>query len=284
MKSHCLKIIPLVFMLFAVSVAFADPVLNMADSLKTSGFYDDAVTEYRRFLFFNDSPEKRSPVYSRLGYCYAYLGDRDAALDALNRAINFAENDSLAFQYRIDRAVIFTAVNEIAQAEVELEGVIAFADSGSLKKRAGELMFLVKVLRHDWSGAQVIYDTLLRKENELSDSLRLVLAEASDINYKSPGKAMLLSTFLPGLGQVYNGRWLSGLNALALNFALGYLTVDLLSDREYVPAFLSLAFLFQRYYNGNRGTAYNQAVEHNHRLDLLYENEILRLIKQQLSP
>ena len=34
--------------------------------------------------------------------------------------------------------------------------------------------------------------------------------------YKSPGKAMLYSAILPGLGQVYMGKWKRGLLYLAL--------------------------------------------------------------------
>lgn len=281
--SRCLEILA-VILLAAIATAGADPVLDMADSLMGAGFYDDAVTEYRRFLFFNESPKKRSPVYSRLGYCYAYLGDRDAAVDALSRAIDFAENDSLALQYRIDRAVVFAATNDIVRAGIELEEIIAGADSRALKKRAGMLLFMVRVLQHDWPTARIIYDRFLRNESYHSDSIKRFLDRAVNDRYKSPGKAMLLSTIFPGAGQIYNGHWLSGLNALALNLALGYLTVDLVSDREYVPAFLSYIFLFQRYYSGNRGSAYQQAVAHNRQQDLQYENEILSLLKQIVTP
>ena len=277
--SRCLKA-PAFLLLALTATVTADPVLDMADSLMAAGFYDEAVTEYRRFLFFNEPGKDFAGIYSRLGYCYAYMREYREALDAADNAALYAGNDSLASVCRTDRAVILAAAGEYDSAASALEAVFRKADYKSIKKRAGVLLFTTRVLQHDWSTARDICDTLLREEYAVSDSMTALLERAVKDRYKSPGKAELLSTFVPGTGQFYNGHWLSGLNALALNVALGWFTVELVSDREYVPAFLSYLFLFQRYYNGNRGVAYEQAAEHNLRQDLFYENEILKLIKE----
>jgi tetratricopeptide (TPR) repeat protein len=277
--SRCLKV-PAFLLLALTATASADPVLDMADSLMAAGFYDDAVTEYRRFLFFNEPGMACAGVYSRLGYCYAYMGEYREALDAADNAALYAGNDSLASVCRTDRAVILAAAGEYDSAATALETVLASEGSETVKSRAGMLLIMTRVLQHDWSAARDIFDTLPRGEYAFSDSVTALLERAVKDRHKSPGKAELLSTLVPGTGQIYNGHWLSGLNALVLNVALGWLTVDLVSDREYVPAFLSYIFLFQRYYNGNRGVAYEQAVEHNRQQDLFYEKEILKLIKE----
>ena len=46
-------------------------------------------------------------------------------------------------------------------------------------------------------------------------------------------------------------NWRNGLNGLALNGVLGYLTVDAVLDQHYVDAALWGGIVFSRYYRGN---------------------------------
>jgi hypothetical protein len=142
------------------------------------------------------------------------------------------------------------------------------------------LLFLSETFTHDWKAALYSYRSLIKSQLFESDSLESILIEASKADYKSPNKAMLLSTLIPGGGQMYTGRWLSGLNAMLLDGALGYLTVDNFVKERYVTGFLIFIFPFQRYYNGNRYQAYNTAIEQNDKIDRRYEKEILDLIRK----
>ena len=98
-------------------------------------------------------------------------------------------------------------------------------------------------------------------QNYITDEKLEVLFEAAtDIPLKSTQVARVLSTILPGAGQVYAGDWRGGLNALLLNGVLGALAVDLVLDGYYVDAGLWGVFIFWRYYRGNTFRA-GQAAE-----------------------
>jgi tetratricopeptide (TPR) repeat protein len=261
-------------------VKASDPLLVMADSLMSSGFYDDAITEYGRYLFFNPHGKLVDDTYSRIGYCYAHLEKWDKAIEAMDKSILFAEMDSLLDQRKIDRSVILLASGDNDQAQFDLKQVAHFSKYENIRKKGGMLLFLSTIFNHDWEASLYVYHSLIKGQLIQSDSLESTLMKASKISYKSPRTAMLLSTLIPGGGQMYNGRWLSGLNAMLLNGALGYLTVNNFVKERYVSGFLVLIFPYQRYYNGNRYQAYNTAIEQNNKIDRRYEKEILSLIRK----
>jgi tetratricopeptide (TPR) repeat protein len=255
----------------------------MGDSLMSSGFYDEAITEYDRYLFFNSGSRWPDDTYSKIGYCYAHLEKWDKAFEMINKSILFARSDSLLDQRRIDQAVILLALGNNGEAQLNLRQMAYFSNYEAIRKRSGMLLFLSEIFTHDWEDALYVYRSLIKSQLIGSDSLESILIEASKVDYKSPNKAMLLSTLIPGGGQMYNGRWLSGLNAMLLNGALGYLTVDNFVKERYVSSFLVLIFLYQRYYNGNRYQAYNTAIEQNDRIDSGYEKAILNLIRENYN-
>ena len=277
MKSLCLS---LLIFLAGTFCRAADPALDMADNFMQTGFYEEAVTEFQRYLFFNPDSELHSEIYSRIGYCYGYLRDWPAAIESMNKAFNVAENDSLRAQRIMDKAVIYLTLGDYGRAHVDLLSVKHLHDIPNLQSRAEGLLLLNAVLRHDWPFALKLYRSRNDNPAEKPDSLEALLLEAAGTDRRSPELAQLLSTILPGLGQFYNGRWLSGLNALILNAALGYLTIDLLVDERYTGSALSFIFLWQRYYTGNRQNAYSEANEYNMQMDNKYEKQILQILQQ----
>jgi len=279
LRLPCLKVLALLLILPAYALS-SDPLLTLADSLMCSGFYDDAITEYRRYLFFNPHDELTDDIYSKIGYCYAHLEKWNKAVEAMDKSILFAESDSLLDQRKIDRAVILLALGDNGSAQLNLKQVAHFSNYENIRKRGGILLFLSEILAHDWEAALNVYRSLIRDQFIESDSLEPILLKASKVNYKSPKIAMLLSTLIPGGGQIYSGRWLSGLNAILLNGALGYLTVNNIIKKRYISGSLIFIFLFQRYYDGNRHHAYSTAIEQNNRIDSYYEKEILNLIRE----
>lgn len=251
----------------------------MADSLKSAGFYDEAITEYMRHAYFHDGARQRSEAFSRIGFCHAFLESWDEAIDAANIAIDYAATDSLLYQRKTDRAVILLASRSLPAARRELEQILNLSRHEKIKERAGLALFICAVLEHDWQTAQSLHYSTTQARFAKADSIGSALKRASIAPRKSPQTAKLLSTLLPGAGQFYLGRWFAGLNALALCGGLGYLTVDLVASERYIGGFVAFTWLFLRYYDGNREQAYAAAVRHNETTDLAYEKAILRLLE-----
>jgi tetratricopeptide (TPR) repeat protein len=260
-----------------------DSLINLADSLYNDGFYDEAITEYYRFLFFNRGNEDSSGICSKMAFAYANLGEWEKAIAAVDKSIRQALDDSIREQRILDKAVIELAADGETNLKSMIKQIYSSTPYANIKCRAGMILLLTAVLNHNWQSAFVIYQALPDSSRFDSEELEMVLLETRKTNYKSSTAAILLSAIIPGAGQVYTGKWLAGLNALALNAGLGYLTADdLLAGNHGTGIFLFL-FLFQRYYAGNIYQANSQAVEHNEAIDKNFEQEILRLLRNSNS-
>jgi hypothetical protein len=92
--------------------------------------------------------------------------------------------------------------------------------------------------------------------------LRDVLTTRHVLPSKSATKARLLSTFVPGLGQIYAGKLWNGAVSLALNGTLMYIAARAVSDGRWVDA----GFLYViggRFYAGGKQNAARFAHESN---------------------
>jgi TM2 domain-containing membrane protein YozV len=99
--------------------------------------------------------------------------------------------------------------------------------------------------------------------------LRLLLDQRASLPLKSPGLALALGV-VPGLGQVYAGRALSGLGSFLLNAFLGGLTAYGIHRHEYALATLTGAAGLA-VYAGGIYAGYEAALRRNER-----ESELLR--------
>ena len=256
-----------------------DPLLELADSLMLSRFYNDAITEYYRYSFFNSHSSCLDDIYSKVGFCFANQMKWDDAIEATDKSIFYAQNDSLIEQRKVDRAVMYLASGNIDKAQFYLKEIASSSTDIDVRDRASILLFLSLILNHDWQAAYDTYELEIKNQHIESVLLESSLINAINIDYKSPTIASLLSTLIPGMGQFYNGRWLAGFNAMALNGTFGYLTINSFIKERYTSGFLVFIFLFQRYYSGNRYQASHHAIKHNEMANSYYEKIILDHIK-----
>jgi hypothetical protein len=95
------------------------------------------------------------------------------------------------------------------------------------------------------------------KKNKI-DSLFVVL---ESIKGPKPKKARILSTILPGLGQLYAGDIKNGINSFILTGGLIVLGINTAINLTLIDALMSVAPWFQRYYMGGYNRAENIAAE-----------------------
>jgi hypothetical protein len=104
-----------------------------------------------------------------------------------------------------------------------------------------------------------------------------ITKEAYEREY-SPVKAKMLSIFLPGTGQMYSGRYLSGLLSLGLVVTGAFFTAKALIAERYFDAIV-IGTLAQRFYMGSINNSVNYAEKEN---DILY-NEVLTFLENKYS-
>jgi len=253
-----------------------DLALELGDWLLDSGCYEDAITEYKRFIFFNHKSDNISYAYYKIGLAYRNENNWTESLDALQQAIQTAASDSLRDERKIALAVTFIANGNYSAAEFELLKVELFSKFESLRNKAAFLRGISTLYSFKWDESRNAFNKYFDDTTTIGNQVDSLLATSQHLNYKSPSFAKLLSTILPGAGQIYVGDWRNGINALAINMATGYVLVDALLEHRYNDAIFSFLWLFQRYYLGNRQHAEEIAQNHNLHLNQLLADRILQ--------
>ena len=250
----------------AVSVSASDPALDLGDYFFVRENYDAAITEYKRFLFFNADDPRVDEVQFKIGLAYRAQKWWMEAAEAMIAAIQRTTETELQAERRVELAVTLIASGAYDLALVELIKIDMQSQSARLRQRARFLRGVAYLYQFKWEQArsvfQVYFDEIPSAAGAAAEIDTLFL-DALNRSQKSEKAARLLSTFLPGLGQTYAGDWKNGLNALLLNGVLGYITLDAAIERDYDDALLSFFFLFYRYYAGNRYRAVEAAQTFN---------------------
>ena len=280
-------IVTVILLFFAtVTVSASDPALDLGDHLFASGDYDAAITEYKRFLFFNVDHPQAGEAQFKIGLTYRAQEWWVGAVEAMIVAVQLTTETELQAERRVELAVTLIASGAYDLALVELIKVDMQSRSVQLRQRARFLRGVAYLYQFKWEQArsvfQAYFDEIPRAAEDAAE-IDALFSKGINLPQKSKKVARILSTFLPGLGQTYAGDWKNGLNALLLNGALGYVTLDAAIERDYDDALLSFSFLFYRYYSGNRYRAAEAAQTFNDREKRQHVEKILQALATQFA-
>ena len=250
--------IVLFLLFYGFTAAAEEHPLSLGKHLFAHGNYDAAITEYKRYLFFHPDDARIGEVYHNIGLAYRRQGLWTEAITALRTATQSAIDDASKSEYQLTLAVTLIATQDYDLAQLELIKVTLRSPSALLYRRALFLRAVAYIYQFRWDEALEVL-----KNWSPDERLGLLFDEAVGVPQKSVRVAKILSTILPGAGQVYAGNWQGGINALLLNSALGFLTIDAALDRHYSDALLWGGLVFWRYYRGSTFRAGQAAEQFN---------------------
>ena len=242
---------------------------------------DAAITEYKRFLFFNPDHPQAGEAQFKIGLAYRAQEWWAEAVEAMTAAVQLTAKTELQAEMRTELAVTLIASGAYDLALVELIKVDMQSQSVRLRQRARFLRGIAYLYQFKWEQARSVFQAYLEGmpgAAEAAAKIDTLFLDALNPRRKSERAARMLSTFLPGLGQTYAGDWKNGLNALLLNGVLGYVTIDAAIERDYDDALLSFFFLSYRYYAGNRYRAAEAARAFNDRENRQHVEKILQML------
>lgn len=229
----------------SVSSAKQDP-LTLGDHFVKLNNYDAAITEYKRFIFFHAGDSRVAETYNQIGLAYRSQGLWQEAIVSMRNAVLHAITPAEKSEFQLTLAVTHIASKNYDLARLELIKVMLRNANVTTYRRSLFLQAVTYIYQFRWEEA----DEILR-EYTTDESLYQLIEKAKNHSPKSKKVAKVLSAIMPGAGQMYAGKWGGGLNALALNGALGYVTVDTILKKYYIDAALWTYFIFSRYYIGN---------------------------------
>jgi tetratricopeptide (TPR) repeat protein len=283
MKRFITKVFFWVVLAYFYASCSADihPVVREAQRLVLAGAYEEAITEYKRYLFFNpDSPSVE--IYLSIADLYRDKGMLFDAQLALQSALTVASSDSMRDAIRIENSLLEMAEGKYPEAQMELLRIVSFSEKEDLRNRAALFLCLSHVLAGEWNAAIKISSggvasIPVNNRLRLLDSL---LRKIPRYSHKSPIAAKWMSTVLPGLGQIYAHDVRNGLNALAISGVTLFMTVYSISYSYYTEAIILDVPLFWRYYSGNRWHASDAAEKYNAQKDRAMQKKIMELLLQ----
>ena len=92
-----------------VSISVSDPALDLGDLLFTLENYDAAITEYKRFLFFNADHPQTGEAQFKIGLAYRAQEWWAEAVEAMIAAAQLTTETELQAERRVELAVTLIA-------------------------------------------------------------------------------------------------------------------------------------------------------------------------------
>ncbi len=246
---------------------------NHADSLFASEDYLNAAVEYERLAF-----EEKKDIASLLlkkAYCYKAIGDYREAFRTVDR-ISSVQNDSLNEIVSYEKVILAALSEEWAKAEY------------------GLLMWDLKIKKENTALEQVRFLSLisLGKINEAKTHLRqnfsklgINSVEANQFfrkkwKLKNPEKAYNLSLILPGLGQMYAGKFWKGAFSGTVQLGIIGFTGYHLYHGYFFTGGMTGAALFYTFYLGGARYARQLAEQYNEQLKSTIKQKFLAIPKK----
>jgi len=239
-------------MTLPVVVLLAVGQLQVADSLLRRGFYSEAAAEYGRSECAA-GPQPAPDLALSKGLSLGASGNLPAAALALHDA---AERDStIAWDATMALAGLYVRQGAYGRARFELSDLL-LSSGDSARNR--ELL-----LRCGWLDLKdrdvVSAEACFRQ----AGTPELALAIRPVGRTRSPGVAAVMSSVIPGLGEVYAGRPLPGLLGFAASGASAWAAYSSARSGDWVLASVVVSTFFIRFYNGSRQNAALFATEYN---------------------
>jgi len=252
-------------------------IRSFSDEQFHTGNYQLALKEYQRVLFFSNDNEYNE-LYSRIASIHYLLSDFSLAIRYYDFAMRVEDDDSLRLELALKKTLCNFKLNDYYSALSELLDIQEPA-AGYLKEKKDLYMGICYFGLNDYEKAREYFSEVLDPEGiaELYDLFNSF--ERYNRKYR-PGKVELMSILLPGLGQIYTGEVLSGINSFVLMTGITIYAMFTAVNYTLIDGLLVLSSWFYRYYSGGFTNANDSAVRKTERERTRTYTEILSLIER----
>ncbi len=247
--------------------------LKYADNLYDSELFFDAVTEYKRLIYFDRYREYTHEANFKIGMSYKFAGKYDNAISYFRKSEISARNDEEVYESKIQivRCNILRRTTNNAQSLLD-----DLNADNRFSSRSNDINYWrgwAFMMADDWQNAAAVF-TKLDPEHPLKKLANKVENEKYSVTF-----AKVISYILPGSGQIYTGHYLSGIMSLGWNALLGYLTINAFVEDRVFDGLVIGNLLWLRFYRGNYENAGKFAVNENIKI----ANDAYRFLKNNYA-
>ena len=228
----------------------------IGDSLLKHGFGIEAIQEFRRSLWFSNSDDASAGLTRlRLGLGLATVNQLPAAAEELRAAGRL--NPDLAEPAQTALAGFYARRNRYDMAGFELSDLLVFTRDSARRASLQSAIGWLRLQEGDLASAASSYEEAGMPE--VASTLR---SEPGGPR-RNPTVAAVMSSFMPGSGEIYAGRPVTGLLAFVVTAGSLVWAVTAAKNDDWVSASVIVSTLFWRFYNGSRANATAFADEFN---------------------
>ncbi len=228
-----------------------------ADSLYKSQQYYDAITEFKRLLFFDEAGKYKYPANEMIGMSYKQGAKFSDAILYFTLAEMSSRNNDELFESKLQVIRCNILRRTTAHALELLDELEKDKRFSNKEKEISYWKGWAYIFADDWDKASRCFS-----ETDTNVTLQSFCKKVDDKKY-SVALAGFISHFVPGAGQFYTGHYLSGLLSLGWNVLWGYVTVEAFVANRIFDGIIVGNFLWLRFYNGNLQNSGKFAEEEN---------------------
>lgn len=233
---------------------------TIADSLYTQKDYYNAATEYERFIFHYSASDDSmlDNIRLRLATCYFYTNEFIRA-EKITKQIS-AQHSDLFEDATLLQAQYYIRDNQMFKAKLELSDLIFFSKNQEKQHKAYILLGYIALQEREVKEAAKYFN--LTQDTVLVQAVKEML----QVPKKNTALSQIMSSVIPGSGEIYCGKYGWGLLSLLVNTATIYGTINCYKNKQYLDASLIFTLFFTRFYNGSRNNARDFAVAYNEKI------------------
>jgi len=225
----------------------------VADSLFEIGAYKASSVEYEYIYYSYSDNDVKTRALLKKATCYKKLGLFPESLKCLERINVEGLSDSVTYQVLYETALSAFLSNDYGYAELQFIQMKLYVKDSTLINSSQLLYAMTLNEQQKWTEAEKELESYITKSNSsLNDSLTkkihsLYTGTPKLLNVK---KAMRMSSFIPGSGQMYLGYWGDGITNASLQLcSLAFIGYNVLAAQYFTAVTLGTGLL-QKFYVG----------------------------------
>lgn len=267
------SILTVIFVSCSSAQNVSENQFELAKKLMENKHYFDAITEFKRLIFFKQDSIDLHLSYSLIGDCYKAGAKFDESIYyyTLSEINSITSGQIYEAQIKIIRSNILRRTTNRALTLLDsLEANQKYSDKITEINYWQGWAF---IFSDDWQAACDEFSKV-DSAKQLEEFCRL-----TDNNLYSVPLVKAMSFVLPGLGQFYTGNYVSGIISLGWNFLWGYTAIKAFAADRIFDGVMVSNFLWLRFYRGNFENAEKFAVADN----LIETNNALKWLQNEFT-
>jgi TolA-binding protein/TM2 domain-containing membrane protein YozV len=242
----------------------ADRQFEFATALMKQERYKTSITEFQRFLFLFPNDKRVLDAHYQMGLAYQKQKQYVFAMDHYHKIIQVSPVKKIAIQAAYALSDCYQEKGNFLMAENVLESMLQRIEDEKILDEIHYRLGWIHIRNNQLDNAMIHLNAIKNGSAYPLNTIKHAI-----LSKKLPGKRPYLAGMLsvvPGLGQVYCGRYRDATLSLIVNGIIGWAAWESFDhDRPALGTLIS--FFGLGFYSGNIYGAINSAHKHNRRAE-----------------